>query len=73
MLFLLAKYAEVADQDYRYFIHDQYAGVSAFVNAPAGGDERNAHLLAVGVLVPLSSGRLGKCWRHAQALREFAR
>lgn len=30
-------------------------------------------MLAVGALVPLSQGRLGKSWKHASALKELAR
>lgn len=30
-------------------------------------------MLAVGALVPLSHGRLGKSWKHASALKELAR
>ena len=30
-------------------------------------------MLAVGALVPLSYGRLGKSWKHAQALKELAK
>lgn len=56
----------------RYFVHEQYAGISAFVNQPAEESERNAKMLAIGVLVPLSSGRLGKSWRHAPKLKELA-
>ena len=58
---------------YRYFIHDDYAGVSAFVNEPAPELERNASMLSVGVLVPLEGGRMGKSWRHAEGLKELAR
>lgn len=57
----------------RYFIHEQYAGVSAFLNQPAAESERNALMLAVGVMVPLSHGRLGKNWRHANGLKELVR
>ena len=53
-------------------MHDQYVGLSAFVNQPAAESERNALMLAVGVLVPVSFGRLGKCWRHAAGLKELA-
>ncbi|KAH0558420.1 hypothetical protein GP486_004919 [Trichoglossum hirsutum] len=60
-------------EDLIYFVHDQYAGVSAFVNEPAGEEERNALMLAVGVLVPLSYGRLGRSWRHARSLKRIAR
>ena len=60
--------------DYRYFVHDEdYAGISAFINEPAAKSERNALMLAVGALVPLSQGRLGKSWKHASALKELAR
>lgn len=58
----------------RYFLHDDhYAGISAFINEPAGKSERNALMLAVGVLVPLSQGRLGRSWDHAQGLKDLAR
>lgn len=56
-----------------YFVHEQYAGISAFVNQPAEEAERNAKMFAIGVLVPLSSGRLGKSWRHVPKLKELAR
>jgi hypothetical protein len=55
----------------RYFVHEQYAGICAFVNHPAPESERNALMLAVGVLVPLSYGRLGKSWRHAAGLKDL--
>ncbi|OAT06971.1 hypothetical protein BDBG_03093 [Blastomyces gilchristii SLH14081] len=60
-------------EDLIYFVHEQYAGISAFVNHPAAESQRNALMLAVGVLVPLSYGRLGKAWRHAAKLKELAR
>jgi hypothetical protein len=54
-------------------VHDnKYAGVSAFVNEPAAKLDRNALMLAVGALVPLSQGRLGKNWTHVAALKELA-
>ncbi|KAF7177969.1 hypothetical protein CNMCM7691_006455 [Aspergillus felis] len=59
-------------EDLVYFVHEQYAGISAFVNQPADEAERNARMFAVGVLVPLSFGRLGKSWRHAPRLKELA-
>ncbi|KAJ9664089.1 hypothetical protein H2201_005329 [Coniosporium apollinis] len=59
-------------EDLVYFVHEQYAGLSAFVNRPAAESERNAHLIAVGILVPLSYGRLGRSWLHAQNLQELA-
>jgi hypothetical protein len=71
--FILNSVSAVAKRHYiRYFVHDHYAGISAFVNQPATEAERNALMLAVGILVPLSSGRLGKSWRHAAGLRELA-
>ena len=59
-------------EDLIYFVHDHYAGLSAFANAPAAEESRNARMIAVGVLVPLSYGRLGKCWMHAGKLKEIA-
>ncbi|CAI4217952.1 unnamed protein product [Parascedosporium putredinis] len=60
--------------DLIYFVHDAgHAGVSAFVNVPCEEEEaRNARMLAVGVLVPLSFGRLGRAWRHADMLKDMA-
>ncbi|KAF1809443.1 hypothetical protein P152DRAFT_461385 [Eremomyces bilateralis CBS 781.70] len=58
--------------DLVYFIQDDYAGISAFVNRPAAESERNAHLVAVGVLVPLNNSRLGRGWLHAEKLQELA-
>ncbi|KAH6687414.1 hypothetical protein F5X68DRAFT_152987 [Plectosphaerella plurivora] len=61
-------------EDLIYFVHERsHAGLSAFVNVPCDEeDARNARMLAVGVLVPLSEGRLGRAWRHAQALKDLA-
>lgn len=56
-----------------YFIHEQYAGVSAFVQEEADEQHRNASFVTVGALVPLSYGRLGKSWVHADALRGLAK
>lgn len=60
--------------DLIYFVHDgAHAGLSAFVNEPCDEEEsRNARMIAVGVLVPLSYGRLGRAWRHAQNLEQMA-
>lgn len=60
--------------DLIYFVHDDaHAGLSAFVNTPCDEEEaRNARMIAVGVLVPLSYGRLGRAWRHAQGLKDLA-
>lgn len=56
----------------RYFVHDRYIGLSAFINQPAGEAERNAIMLSVGILAPLSHGRLGRSWKHAAGLKELA-
>lgn len=69
MAFRLVAFAK---RFFRYFVHEQYAGISAFVNLPAEESERNAKMFAIGVLVPLSSGRLGKSWRHASKLKDLA-
>ncbi|KAL8915250.1 MAG: hypothetical protein Q9171_000369 [Xanthocarpia ochracea] len=51
-------------EDTIYFVHhDEYAGISSYVKAETEAVERNALMLAVGVLIPLSYGRLGKSWR----------
>jgi hypothetical protein len=60
--------------DLIYFVHDgAHAGLSAFVNTPTDEEEtRHARMIAVGVLVPLSFGRLGRAWRHAEGLKAIA-
>lgn len=60
--------------DLIYFVHDEgYAGLSAFVNTKTDEEEsRHARMIAVGVLVPLSYGRLGRAWRHAEGLKSMA-
>ncbi|KAF2749712.1 hypothetical protein M011DRAFT_398028 [Sporormia fimetaria CBS 119925] len=60
-------------EDLVYFVHEGYAGLSAFCNAPASEQERNASFVAVGVLVPLSYGRLGRSWLHAPRLQTLAK
>ncbi|ERF72536.1 hypothetical protein EPUS_02817 [Endocarpon pusillum Z07020] len=59
-------------EDLVYFIHNSCAGISAFVNVPGDKSQRNAEMLAVGALVPLTYGRLGKSWRHAEGLQKLA-
>ncbi|KAL8789966.1 MAG: hypothetical protein Q9213_000852 [Squamulea squamosa] len=57
-----------------YFVHnDEYAGISSFVNGEAEVSERNALMLAVGALIPLSYGRLGRSWRYADELKSLAK
>ncbi|KAG5980903.1 hypothetical protein E4U55_003506 [Claviceps digitariae] len=59
--------------DLIYFVDGAHAGLSAFVNEPCQEEEaRNARMIAVGILVPLSYGRLGRAWRHAERLKELA-
>ncbi|EMC92400.1 hypothetical protein BAUCODRAFT_126384 [Baudoinia panamericana UAMH 10762] len=60
--------------DVVYFIHDgQYAAVSAFAQEKADETHRNARFCAVGALVPLSYGKLGRSWLYAPELRRLAR
>jgi hypothetical protein len=59
------------ESDLVYFVHEQYAGISAFANRSAHESERNAHFAAVGILVPLTYGRLGRSWLHAHQLRRL--
>lgn len=59
-------------EDLVYFVHDGHAGLSAFVSAPAAEESRNACMIAVGVLVPLTYGRLGRSWMHAENLKRLA-
>ena len=58
-------------RDLIYFTHYEHTGISAFVNNPSEHSDRNAVMLAVGVLVP-SHGLLGKSWKHAEGLKELA-
>ena len=60
-------------EDLVYFIHRDCAGVSCFVQEESDAQHRNASFAAVGVLVPLSYGRLGRSWMRAAALRQLAR
>ena len=60
-------------QDLVYFVHGTYAGVSAFVQEESDAQHRNANFVAVGSLVPLSYGRLGRSWLHAAELRRLAK
>jgi hypothetical protein len=59
-------------EDLIYFVHDRYAGLSVFASAPAAEESRNARMIAVGVLVPLSYGRLGRSWVHADKLKQLS-
>ena len=51
---------------------DEHTGISAFVNKSTDEWERNALMIAVGALVPLSRGRLGRSWKHAESLKKLA-
>ncbi|KAK4545309.1 hypothetical protein LTR36_003489 [Oleoguttula mirabilis] len=59
--------------DLVYFIQGQHAGVSAFAQGVADARHRNASFVAVGALVPLDHGKLGRSWLHAAELRELAK
>jgi hypothetical protein len=60
--------------DVVYWVLDRdHGGISAFVNrATDDSSSRNARMLAVGAVVPLAGGRLGRAWRHAAALKALA-
>lgn len=57
----------------RYFVHHDYAGVSAFLRHDDSETERRARMLAVGILVPLEAGRMGKSFLYAQMLKDLAK
>ncbi|KFY49253.1 hypothetical protein V496_10147 [Pseudogymnoascus sp. VKM F-4515 (FW-2607)] len=59
-------------EDLIYFVHGKHAGLSAFISTEASEESRNARMIAVGVLVPLSYGRLGRSWMHAENLIQLA-
>ncbi|OBT77122.1 hypothetical protein VF21_05090 [Pseudogymnoascus sp. 05NY08] len=59
-------------EDLIYFVHGKHAGLSAFISTEASEESRNARMIAVGVLVPLSYGRLGRSWMHAENLKQLA-
>lgn len=59
-------------EDLIYFVHGKHAGLSAFISTEASEESRNARMIAVGVLVPLSYGRLGRSWMHADNLNRLA-
>lgn len=60
-------------EDLVYFLHDSYVGLSAFSNVPADEASRNALMLAVGILLPIGEGRMGKSWTYAEHLRTLSR
>jgi hypothetical protein len=51
-----------------------YAGLSAYCRKEAPESERNARMVAIGVLVPSTGryGRLGRAWNHAPHLKALA-
>ena len=51
-----------------------YAGISAYYRKDAPESERNARMVAIGVLVPSTGryGRLGRAWNHAAQLKSLA-
>ncbi|RKF58136.1 Protein LCHN [Erysiphe neolycopersici] len=65
--------AHSVKNDFIYFIHGDHTGLSAFINVPAAEESRNARMIAVGILVPVSGETLGRCWEHAEVLKEMAK
>jgi hypothetical protein len=61
------------EEDLVYFYHDKYAGISAFRKGTASAQERNAHFVAVGAMLPLRYGRLGRAWLHAESLKKLSK
>lgn len=59
------------EEDLVYFVHENYAGISAFLNKENDQDARGARMLATGVLVPVNDSRMGQSWLHADGLREL--
>ena len=59
-------------EDVVYFVQGACAGVSVFVHEEADAQHRNANFAAVGTLVPLSYGRIGRGWVLAPELRRLA-
>jgi DENN domain-containing protein 11/Domain of unknown function (DUF4484) len=58
-------------EDLVYFVHENYAGISAFLNKESEQDARGARMLATGVLVPIQDSRMGQAWLHAEGLKEL--
>jgi hypothetical protein len=58
--------------DLVYFVHEGYAGLSAFEKGEASAEERNANFVSVGILVSRAYGRLGRSWLLAERLRKLA-
>lgn len=56
-----------------YFVHDDLAGISAFLRRDDQEAARNARMLSVGVMVPLEAGKLGKSFLYAPELQELAK
>lgn len=59
------------NEDLVYFVHENYAGISAFLNKENDQDARGARMLATGVLVPINDSRMGQSWLHADGLKEL--
>ncbi|TKA26626.1 hypothetical protein B0A50_04734 [Salinomyces thailandicus] len=62
------------ESDLVYFTHGpHYAGISAFAQEEADTQHRNAKFCAVGALVQLSYGTLGRSWLHVAELSRLAK
>ena len=55
-----------------YFTHEEYVGVSAYLNKPDASSDRNANMLAVGALIRVEGERMGKGWLHVEGLKRLA-
>jgi hypothetical protein len=58
--------------DLVYFVHEGYAGLSAYAKGEARAEERNAQFVSVGILVSRAYGRLGRSWLLASKLQQLA-
>ncbi|KAF1954819.1 hypothetical protein CC80DRAFT_517396 [Byssothecium circinans] len=58
--------------DLVYFVHEDYAGLSAFAKGAASAEDRNAEFVSVGILVSRACGRLGRSWLLAARLQTLA-
>ena len=59
------------DADVVYFLHRGYVGVSVFAREEADTSARGAGFVAVGVLLAVEEGRLGRAWRRVGDLRRL--
>lgn len=58
--------------DLVYFVHEGFAGLSAYAKGEASAEDRNANFVSVGILVSRAYGRLGRSWLLADRLQKLA-